>query len=204
MRSRRTVQLGRIMIVLAAVAGTLTACTPGRQPLLAMTLVDGLPVAIVHSCVRGPVEVSVTENTEAPPTTTPAASGSPSPTPSTSPTISNSVTPETETYVFSWAVRNSDAPLDAEVALFTVPTGWTAEKTTLNALQKGSRYIADAKVAGVFDVSPVNFTMDELLELGPDEVLYGINAPLTTVLTRAEFATKAAQSCAAVSPSPTA
>lgn len=198
-------RMGRIIVVLAAVAGTLTACTPGRQPLLAMTLVDGLPVAIVHSCVKGAVEVSVTENTEAPPSSSPAASpSSATPTVSPTPKITDSITPETQPYLYTWSVRTEEAPLVVEVPLFTVPSGWTAEKTTLDALQKESRYIADAKVASVFDVSPVNFTMDELLDLNPDEVLYGINAPLTTVLTRAEFAAKAEASCAAALPSTTA
>jgi hypothetical protein len=189
-------------MVLAAVAATLTACTPGRQPLLALGLVDGLPVAFLHACVKGSAEVNVTENTQAP--TSPPPSASATPTRSPTATVTNTITPETETYVYSWSVKNDHAPLLSEVPLFTVPEGWQAEKATLNALQKGSRYIADAKLTGVFDVSPVNFTMDELLELGEDEVLYGINAPLTTVLTQAEFAQKAQESCASALPSTTA
>lgn len=192
----------RILVVLTAVAATLTACTPGRQPLLAVTMVNGLPVAILHGCAKGSAEVSVTENSQAP-TTSPAPSGSTTPTPSRTPKVTNTITPETETYVFAWSVKIEDAPMVSEVPLFTAPAGWTVQKNTLTALQKGSRYIADGKLTGVFNVSPVNFTMEELLDLGPGKVLYGINAPLTTVLTRAEFDEKAAQACVAAFPSST-
>jgi hypothetical protein len=195
-------RVAAVTLVLGAVA-SLTACTPGRQPLLAITLVNGLPVALLHGCMAGPVEFSVTENTQATPTATPSGTSS-TPTPvvtTLSPT--NTITPESETYVFTWAVRKDDATPTADVQLFSAPAGWTVEKQTLTALQKGSRYIADAKMPGVFDVSPVNFTLDELLGLQPDQVIYGINAPLTTVLSRADFDKKAEESCAASNPSPT-
>jgi hypothetical protein len=175
---------------------------PGRQPLLAITLVNGLPVALLHGCMAGPVELSVTENTQATPTPTPTGSSTPTPV-VTSASPTNTITPESETYVFTWAVRKDDAAATADVPLFSAPQGWTVEKQTLTALQKGSRYIADAKLPGVFDVSTVNFTLDELLDLQPDQVIYGINAPLTTVLSRADFDKKAEESCAASNPSPT-
>jgi hypothetical protein len=197
--ARRVVQLAA---TLAVVSATLTACTPGRQPLLAITLVNGLPVALMHGCMAGPAEFSVTENTQATPTPTPSASPTPTPAATTaSPT--NTITPESESYIFTWAVRKDDAAAQVEVPLFTAPQGWTVEKQTLTALQKGSRYIADAKLPGVFDVSPVNFTLDELLSLQPGQVIYGINAPLTTTLSREDFDKKAVESCAASNPSPT-
>jgi hypothetical protein len=186
----------RLAGVLVVAAGLLTACAPVRQPLLAITLIGGWPVAVLRTCAGGPAEINVTENSPAP-TTTPAASLSPTESPS--PTV----TPSTETYVFFWDVTTGAAQGLNEVPLFTTPTGWEVGTSTLKKLQPGFRYIADARVSGVLDVSPVNFTISDLHELKPDEVLYGINAPLTTVLTRSEFEKKTAEACAGVVPTTT-
>ncbi len=196
MRSWRWVRIG---VVLVAVATALAACAPGRQPLLGITLIGGWPVAILHTCVAGSAEVSVTENSPAP-TTSPGTSASPTlaaPTPSPSPTI----TPTTESYVFYWSVKTDNADAVNEVPLFTTPSGWQLEGNTLTRLQPGARYIADAKVTGIFDISPINFTVDDLHQLKNGDVLYGINAPLTTVLSRAEFDQKTAQACVDSQPS---
>jgi hypothetical protein len=193
------VRLLRIGVVLAAVAATLTACSPGRQPLLAVTVVHGAAVAILHTCTNGPAEISVTENSQAP--TTPPASGSPSVSPTATPSPTQTITPPTETYVYFWSVKIENAPMVNEVPLFFTPVGWELAGHTLSKLQPGARYIADAKVTGVFDVSPVNFTLADLAELKEGDVIYGINAPLTTTLTRAEFDQKAAQACTETLPS---
>ena len=187
-------------MVMIAALGTLTACAPARQPLLGITLIGGWPVAILRSCIGGPAEISVTENSQAP-TTSPGASASATPTPSA--TASPTVTPTTESYLFFWSVRTPTAQPVSEVPLFTSPTGWVVDGKTLSQLDPDARYIADAKVDGVFDVSPVNFTVTDLHKLKDGEVLYGINAPLTTVLTRAEFDQKTTEACAAASPSAT-
>jgi len=194
----RSWRLLRIGVVLAAVVTTLTACVPARQPLLAITLIGGWPVAILRTCSGGPAEVSVTENSQAP-TTSPGASESPTPTATSSPTV----TPTTESYVYYWSIKTPNANSINEVPLFTTPSGWQLDGDTLKQLQPEARYIADAKVAGVFDVSPVNFTMADLHKLKDGEVLYGINAPLTTVLTRTEFDQKTAEDCAAATTSTT-
>lgn len=194
-----SVRRSRLISVAAVLASTLTlltACTPGRQPLLALTLVNGLPTAIVHSCAPGLVEISVTENSPTPTTTPPVTTPGQTPTPTPTGKLSSGpTTPELESYAFTWAVKNDLAPIDAEVQLFSAPTGWTVQKDTLTSLRKGARYYADAQVTGIFDVSPVNFVLQDLLDLKPGEVLYGVNAPLTTVLTRADFDAKAKQAC---------
>jgi hypothetical protein len=195
-RSLRSVKIG---LVLVALATTLTACAPGRVPLLGITMIGGWPVAVLRTCAGGPAEISVTENSLTP-TTSPGSSASPSPTPETpSPTV----TPTTESYVFFWSVATQSADRLTEAPLFTTPTGWRVGGDTLKRLQPGARYIADAKVEGVFDVSPVNFTVTDLHDLKEGEILYGINAPLTTVLTRAEFESKTEQSCVDAHPSTT-
>jgi hypothetical protein len=172
------------------VAATLSACAPGRSPLLAVTLIGGYPVAILRTCTGGPAEVSLTENSQ-PPTDTPTPTSDPSPTTTPSPTV----TPTTESYLYFWSVKTTSAdPLDV-IPMFTTPTGWVNDGNTLARLLPDARYIADARVAGVADVSPVNFTIDDLHNLKDDEVLYGVNAPLTTVLTRKDFEDKSAQAC---------
>lgn len=191
-------RLVRIGVVLVAAMTTLTACVPARQPLLAITLIGGWPVAILRTCAGGPAEVSVTENSQAP-TASPGASESPTPTATPSPTI----TPTTESYVYFWSIKTANANPINEVPLFTTPSGWQLDVDTLKQLQPEARYIADAKVTGVFDVSPVNFTAADLHKLKDGEVLYGINAPLTTVLTRAEFDQKTEEACAAEATSTT-
>jgi hypothetical protein len=173
----------------------LTACAPPRQPLLAITLVGGWPVAILRTCTGGPATINVTENSQ--PTPSPSASDSPSPTATPSPTV----TPTTESYITYWGIKTASAPIMNEVPLFTTPTGWVPDGNTLKQLQPDARYIADATVDGVFDVSPVNFTVADLHKLTDNQVLYGINAPLTTVLTRDEFDKKTADACATSSPS---
>jgi hypothetical protein len=174
----------------------LTACAPPRQPLLAITLIGGWPVAILRTCTGGPATINVTENSQ--PTPSPGASDSVSPTPATpSPTV----TPTTGSYITYWSIKTPSAPLMNEIPLFTTPTGWESDGNTLKQLQPDARYIADATVDGVFDVSPVNFTVADLHKLSEDQVLYGINAPLTTTLTREEFNKKAADACATSSPS---
>jgi hypothetical protein len=181
----------RVGVVLVALAATLTACAPGRQPLLAVTLIGGYPVAILRTCEGGPAELTVTENSQ-PPTATPTASTSATATPATpSPTV----TPTTESYLYFWSIRTESAEAINVLPMFTTPTNWTNGGNTLVRLQPDARYIADAKVDGVFDVSPVNFTVDDLHKLKDGEVLYGVNAPLTTVLSRADFEQKAEQSC---------
>lgn len=193
MRFRRLLQLG---VVLIAAVTTLTACAPPRQPLLGITLIGGWPVAILRTCTGGPAEINVTENSQ--PTPSPSASESASPTPATpSPTV----TPTTESYITYWDIKTTSAPLMNEIPLFTTPTGWQSTGSTLKQLQPDARYIADATVDGVFDVSPVNFTVADLHKLTDGQVLYGINAPLTTVLTRDEFNKKTADACATSSPS---
>ncbi len=196
MRSWRWLRVG---VVVTAALTTLTACAPARQPLLAITLIGGWPVAVLRTCGGGPAEISVTENSQAP-TTSPGSTPSATPTLTPSPTVS----PTTESYLFFWSVKTPIAGLINEVPLFTTPTGWETEGRTLTQLDPTARYIADAKVDGVFDVSPVNFTVDDLHKLKDGEVLYGINAPLTTVLARADFEKKTAEACAAAaSPSST-
>jgi hypothetical protein len=187
----------RLGVVLIAAVTTLTACAPPRQPLLAITLIGGWPVAILRTCTGGPAEINVTENSQAP---TPSPGASDSPTPTTA-TPSPTVTPTTESYVYYWSIKTTAAPLVNEVPLFTTPTGWLQDGSTLKQLQPDARYIADASVDGVFDVSPVNFTVADLHKLSDGQVLYGINAPLTTVLTREEFDKKTAEACATASPS---
>jgi hypothetical protein len=190
----RSWRLLKIGVVLAAALTTLTACVPARQPLLAITLIGGWPVAILRTCAGGPAEVSVTENSQAP-TSSPGATETPTPT--STPTPSPTITPTTESYVYFWSIKTANANPINEVALFTTPSGWQLDGDTLKQLQPEARYIADAKVTGVFDVSPVNFTVADLHKLKDGEVLYGVNAPLTTVLTRAEFDQKTEEACAA-------
>ncbi len=169
----------------------MTACAPGRSPLLAVTLIGGWPVAILRTCDGGPAELSVTENSQ-PPTGTPTDSLTPTPTPATpSPTV----TPTTESYINYWSVKTTDAAALTDIPMFTTPTDWTSDGKTLVRLQPDARYIADARVHGVSDVSPVNFTVDDLHKLKDGEVLYGVNAPLTTVLTAADFAQKSEEAC---------
>jgi len=192
-RSWRILQLGVVLILAAT---TLSACAPARQPLLAVTLIGGWPVAILRTCSGGPAEVNVTENRPAP-TPSPGATDTPSPTPTPSPTV----TPTTESYIYYWSIKTPSADLVNEVPLFTTPTGWVPDGNTLKQLQPDARYIADATVDGVFDVSPVNFTVADLHKLTDGEVLYGINAPLTTVLTRAEFDQKTTEACASTATS---
>jgi hypothetical protein len=176
--------------VLIGVVATLTACAPGRSPLLAVTLIGGYPVAILRTCTGGPAEVSVTENSQ-PPTDTPTASTEPSPTGTPSPTV----TPTTESYLYFWSVKTASADPLSVIPMFTTPTRWENDGKSLTRLLPDARYIADARVQGVADVSPVNFTVDDLHNLKDDEVLYGVNAPLTTVLTRKDFEDKSAQAC---------
>jgi hypothetical protein len=187
------VRIVRIGLTLVALLATVTACTPGRQPLLAIAMVHGTAVAVLRTCVPGPAEISVTENSQAPTTspgtTTPTAEPTPDLTPSTT------ASPTTDSYVYSWSITTAAAPALNEVPLFFTPVGWTLERNTLTKLRPGARYIADAKVSGIFDVSPVNFTVTDLDSLKEGEVLYGINAPLTTVLTRQEFEAKTEQAC---------
>jgi hypothetical protein len=185
--------------VLVAVVSTLSACVPARQPLLAVTLIGGWPVAILRTCTGGPAEINVTENSQAP-TPSPGATESPTPAPAVD---DPELTPSAESYLYFWSVKTTSAQLVNEVPMFTTPTGWTLAGNSLKQLQPDARYIADAKVDGVFDVSPVNFTVDDLHKLKDGEVLYGINAPLTTVLTRDDFDKKTAAECASTSPTPT-
>jgi hypothetical protein len=195
--------------VLILSAASLTACAPGRQPLLAVTLIGAWPVAVLRMCVPGPAEVTVTENSTV--TAAPSASSStndtgspaaaqPTWTQDPSPTPTVSATPTTEPYAYSWSIKTTNASGIIDIPLFTTPTGWVSTANTLPRLQPGARYIADAKVGGGIYVSPVNFTTNDLHALTHDQVLYGINAPLTTVLTRADFETKTTAACAAANP----
>lgn len=97
------------MMVPALVVGTLTACTPGSQPVAALAMRDGRPLAILVTCGGDFAQISVYQNDE-----------------SARPTPTGGV----DTLI-EWRVSGEPAGEVVEAPLFgTPPDGWQTSDPT--------------------------------------------------------------------------
>lgn len=182
----------KVSLVLALAAAMLTACSYATYPLLAVTVIDGRPVLILYTCGRGAAQASVAEGLPAP---TPSTTVSPTPTPSRavpSPTDHRPVRSD----VPYWRIGADGPDAVTVIPMFTAPAGWEVERATLSALEPGARYSADAYVDNIFGINVVHFTLEMLVALEVDEVLYGPSPPETATITRADFDQKSESTCA--------
>ncbi|WP_144124472.1 hypothetical protein [Catellatospora sichuanensis] len=178
----------------ALAVGTLTACTPAPEPIVALAVHGGRPIAVLVTCGGGSAGISVYENDKPIPTATPG-SGEPDGTP----TMGRHV---------SWSVHGDPTTEIVEVELLGPPPhGWTTEKphvviglptpgafevVPLAALQPGVRYslVGSSRRYAV----DVDFTTADFDRIGPDQVLAPDDG-VTVLMPRAEFEENARETC---------
>lgn len=173
------------MMVPALLVGTLTACTPGSQPVAALAMRDDRPLAILVTCGGDFAQISVYRNDE---TARPTPTG------------------RVDTLV-EWRVSGEPAGEVVEAPLFgTPPVGWqtgdptseppegqSARTVSLTELTPGVRYSLSGHSGR--DSAPVHFTTDDLGRIGADDVLAPVSRRESEIMSRRTFERKAAESC---------
>jgi hypothetical protein len=156
----------------AAVLGLLpglAACTPGPWPMIAVRSVGGDPVVLLAGCDDFRIDrISVYPT-------------SPDPTESTD-------GPRRR-------IERTGTVVPDSMPLFgPPPAGWTVTDDGLTEPAPGGLYGLGA-ASGTDDAVPVNFTVEDLAPLGPDEVLVGRSGSGQEKVTEQEFRRRAGQSC---------
>lgn len=78
----------------------------------------------------------------------------------------------------SWRISQEVKEPIGEITLFQVPSGWRLDEQTLGTFQPGQEY--SVRVSDRADgATPVHFTLEQLAELEPDEVLVGRGEAVT-------------------------
>lgn len=192
--------IGTMRRRLAAVAAgvlavdTLTACSPADEPVVALAVQGGRPVAVLVTCGGSFGSVSVYENERPTPTATPG-SGEPN------------GTPAMDQHV-SWGVHGNPTTEIVEVELLGAPPrGWTTDEpavviglptpgafevVALEQLRPGVRYGLGG--SGRRQAVTVDFTTADFDRIGPGQVLAPDDDD-TVLMSRAAFEENARESC---------
>lgn len=174
----------RIALAMVPVLGLLTGCSPAPQPLLALAVRDGRPIAVLMDCYDYDQDLSVSLDAE--------ESAQPG------------VSPD-------WVVTGAGAGKPVEVALLSdVPNGrstlspdpgvtpqswaWDPVGGRLSELRPGVRY----RLSGFSGTSPVlgvEFTTADLERIGADQVLAPRDYRTLRIMDREVFLDRARDRC---------
>lgn len=157
--------------VLALTATMLSGCSPAPEPMVALSMANGKPVAIFVACNSSLAILHVYEND---PARRPAGGSS------------------SEATAPIWTVRSQAPQLVTEVTLFEAPPGWEVTESTLTGLDPGVHYSAGG--VSLRHAVQVDFTTSDLEALGPDQV-FSADRRHTGALARTAFESAAKNLC---------
>jgi hypothetical protein len=160
------------LVALTVLAG-LAACSPADKKVTALHHVDGHPTVRIGPCADfGTKRISV---------------------------YSVGASPEVQ-----WTVRRDDgfagskvqrgAAAPAEVQLLQAPPGWVIVNESLTEFAPGAQYAVSVYGDGGSTV-PIQFTVEELAALKPNQVLVGRYSSKREAITESKFRREAEKSC---------
>ncbi|MBE1486452.1 hypothetical protein [Plantactinospora soyae] len=196
----------RVVLLLPVALAALVGCSPAREPLTALAVLDGKPTIVSVACASShsttsihvredrstpPTGLSPSTGTTNPPTADPNPPTSPS-APSGGPSAPGSATADADSP--SWSISSTDPQPVSEIELLgPPPAGWKLDHSNLHQLQPDVWYAIAAY--GFRDSITLKFTTDVFEKLDAEHVLAPVGNRKQEIMTRSKFERNAKDVC---------